>query len=947
MNSTSQRILVTTAVFLAATFSASAQSGTWTNLTVGNASGKWTTATNWSGSVVAAGSGNTADFNTLNITVDSTITLDAPVTVGNLIFGDTTTGSAAGWTLGNGGNTNNALTLAGTTPTVTVNALGTGKSVTFDAQVLGTSGLIKSGTGRLVLNNSSNAYTGTISTVSNTVTQFGSPTFSTFVQRGRLVLGSATAAGTGNILVQETGGTASLDLSGNTVANNIAMQNDSYLYNGNTSTAATLNGDLWLRGYARIGSATTADGTGTVIVNGKVVFFNAADRLFTGVGGTLTVLNGTVSHANSNGIIIVGGGTLRANDGANIATNSTLRLGFATGNVGGIFETSSNITRSIGDAAGLISVGHGGTTNTNIGFSAFGAPITVALGGTSAPTALTWGAANFLAGSSNMVLNAATANNTLTFANAIDLNASTRTITVDAQTAIISGNLSNGSGTAGLTKSGVGTLVLSGTNTYNGDTTISAGVLRGTVSSVPGNVVNNAAFVLDEAATNAFGGAISGSGTFEKVGAGTLTLSASNSYSGTTTVAQGVLRLNATNALGTTNVGTTVLTGSTLDLNARTITGEVITINGTGVGGNGALVNNGSGTANGVRLLLTNAASVGGTARMDTAFAFTVINGGTNTLTKVGTNQFTINSGTVTIGQINVDQGDLVSVNSAVSLGSTNFGTAVASGASLQFFNNTVSAITNSENITLANNAELAGTSTNISQLNGTVSLTSGTAKLRVEATGASTLQLGGVVTGAGGLNKISGGTLTLSGAAANDYAGATIITGGTVNLSKSAGTTAIAGDITVNATAKLLLSASDQVADTSAVTLSGGTIERASGVTETFGDLELTAASFINFGTGATSSLNFGIYTGGGFKLNVSNFLEGNVLTFGNDLSGSINNSSLFGFDNGFTSNWNGSTFTITAIPEPSTVLAALGLAGLMLWPASRRLRGRFRARD
>ncbi|MGA1129120.1 MAG: PEP-CTERM sorting domain-containing protein, partial [Chthoniobacterales bacterium] len=33
------------------------------------------------------------------------------------------------------------------------------------------------------------------------------------------------------------------------------------------------------------------------------------------------------------------------------------------------------------------------------------------------------------------------------------------------------------------------------------------------------------------------------------------------------------------------------------------------------------------------------------------------------------------------------------------------------------------------------------------------------------------------------------------------------------------------------------------------------------------------------------------------------------------------------------------GSTFTITAIPEPSTYLAAAGLLGLMLWPSRKRL--------
>jgi hypothetical protein len=35
-------------------------------------------------------------------------------------------------------------------------------------------------------------------------------------------------------------------------------------------------------------------------------------------------------------------------------------------------------------------------------------------------------------------------------------------------------------------------------------------------------------------------------------------------------------------------------------------------------------------------------------------------------------------------------------------------------------------------------------------------------------------------------------------------------------------------------------------------------------------------------------------------------------------------------------------STFTITAIPEPSTYVAAIGLLALMLWPLRRRLRGK-----
>jgi hypothetical protein len=95
-------------------------------------------------------------------------------------------------------------------------------------------------------------------------------------------------------------------------------------------------------------------------------------------------------------------------------------------------------------------------------------------------------------------------------------------------------------------------------------------------------------------------------------------------------------------------------------------------------------------------------------------------------------------------------------------------------------------------------------------------------------------------------------------------------------------------------------------------------------------------------FSSGAIGTLTFGTYSPT-LKLSINNFLEGNVLRFvGSDLSSQINTVSLFDFDNGFIYDWNvtsANTFTITAIPEPSTVLAALGLGGLMLWPARRRL--------
>jgi hypothetical protein len=65
------------------------------------------------------------------------------------------------------------------------------------------------------------------------------------------------------------------------------------------------------------------------------------------------------------------------------------------------------------------------------------------------------------------------------------------------------------------------------------------------------------------------------------------------------------------------------------------------------------------------------------------------------------------------------------------------------------------------------------------------------------------------------------------------------------------------------------------------------------------------------------------------GSRHTVQNFLPGNTLALGSDLSSTINNTSLFQFSGGFTSAWNdgNSTFTITAIPETSTYVAAIGL--------------------
>jgi hypothetical protein len=139
-------------------------------------------------------------------------------------------------------------------------------------------------------------------------------------------------------------------------------------------------------------------------------------------------------------------------------------------------------------------------------------------------------------------------------------------------------------------------------------------------------------------------------------------------------------------------------------------------------------------------------------------------------------------------------------------------------------------------------------------------------------------------------------------------------------------------------------------VNNNAAVTLSGGTIRTASGVSEVFGNLSVTGSGFLDFGTTSYANANtisFGTYaysTTPSALLTIDNFNFGSTMTFGSNLSSA--DLATFSFTNGgiASTSWNegASTFTITAIPEPSTYVAAIALLALMLWPLRRRLRGK-----
>ncbi|HSI63177.1 MAG TPA: autotransporter-associated beta strand repeat-containing protein, partial [Candidatus Saccharimonadia bacterium] len=86
---------------------------------------------------------------------------------------------------------------------------------------------------------------------------------------------------------------------------------------------------------------------------------------------------------------------------------------------------------------------------------------------------------------------------------------------------------------------------------------------------------------------------ITGSGGLTKTGPGTLILSGVNTYAGLTTLSAGILNVQNTSALGTADAGTVVASGTTLQVQGNIDLGaEALTISGTGLAGQaGALVN--------------------------------------------------------------------------------------------------------------------------------------------------------------------------------------------------------------------------------------------------------------------------------------------------------------------------------------------------------------------
>lgn len=190
------------------------------------------------------------------------------------------------------------------------------------------------------------------------------------------------------------------------------------------------------------------------------------------------------------------------------------------------------------------------------------------------------------------------------------------------------------SGSGALNKRQGGTLILSGNNTYTGNTTIYAGTLQIGAGGTSGSLVSNVSggpLVFNRSDSSTYGGVFSGS-TLTKLGAGTLTLTGNNTNSGATTISAGTLQIGDGGTTG--SLTSNIINNAALVFNrsnAYTYAGSI--------SGTGAVTKSGAGTLT----LASNNTHTGGTQLDGGALEALHANA-------LGNGALTLSSGTLAVG---------------------------------------------------------------------------------------------------------------------------------------------------------------------------------------------------------------------------------------------------------------------------------------------------------
>ena len=458
---------------------------------------------------------------------------------------------------------------------------------------------------------------------------------------------------------------------------------------------------------------------------------------------------------------------------------------------------------------------------------------------------------------------------------------------------LVSARIYNG---GNLTKTGVGTMELTGDNFYTGNTTVSGGTLEiggagrlgeGTYAEAV-SIASGATFEHSSSADQALSGLISGDGKVVMSGTGTLTLnrSSSNSYTGGTTIKSGTVinsgnGINGINGLGTGDILLGDTTGSAdatlqMGLSTSTTYSNNLTVQ-SGNTGTMSLLEHGNGNFQGTLTL--------GSAGVE---------GKGVTLAEIGHPLWSSNF----TGVIQ-DNATLVGAAGDVTIGSNNLGTigfhaantytgdTIVNGGTLSL--NNVNALQNSTLNTGSSGAQqvafnVGGANTyNIGGLKGADDLAIGSNTISVGSNNSSNTY-SGVISGTdGALIKVGSGTQILT--SANTYTGTTTVSNGTlfVNGDQTSATGAttvenggafggsgtIGGTLTLDAGANFVFSLTDTLTTVGAVSFGGFSIANVVGLDETVADgiytlIDSTTIEFNNIsnvGIGEAYNLGNGQY--------------------------------------------------------------------------------------
>ena len=623
--------------------------------------------------------------------------------------------------------------------------------------------------------------------------------------------------------------------------------------------------------------------------------------------GTLTLSNANTYTGGTNvnaGTLSLGHATDTLADGGAVNVGGgTLAIGANSDTVGAVTLTSGAITGSTGTLTGSSYDVRSGSVSANLGGS--GIALTKSTSGTV-----------ILSGTNTYTGGTTINGGTLQFGKLVSMPAS-GAVAVNTSSTLAVNLGGTGEWTTGTSGNGTVGGLLAGLGGQSGGTVTWTGAVN------LGLDTTNAA-----GGTQTYSGNIANVGTslgLTKLGAGTLVLDAANTYSGGTTVSAGRIEANNNTALGSGAVS--IAAGASVLVNANSLTiANDFTLNGTTSGGAlvsgdrpGGNVTTFSGTItlaadsnisswwNDKQLTLSGKITGSGNLTFDRATLGDPVGG--KFLISGATNDY---AGSTTVNGRSAGVLFGFSGNAILQLGAAN---ALPTGTTLTL--NNANLILNGSNQTLGGLvASTSGTTVDSNGIltgggegtDGTVmasQIVNGSATaVTLTVNNATANTFAGVLGGSGtdednfALTKGGAGTLTLSGA--NTYTGPTTVNAGTLEVQNDgtiisgriSGSTAL-DSVKVNNGGTLQLSGSgdrDRIADTTGITLNGGTLLKGSGSSEGtgtslsggtpsgtsaigLGTLTLSANSTLDFGTGGVGTLTFEDFAASTFTLNILNW--------------------------------------------------------------------------